>query len=78
MGEIRTRENKGVKIDKRAWRLEKIEMDGIEKVLDFKIEKVDNRQKLISIVGDKSKIDMEALARSGEITELRLDDIFGY
>jgi len=78
LGAIRTWEHQGVPIDPRAWRFEQIEMAGIDKVLDFQIEHVANRPKLISIVGDKSKIDMEALARSGEITELRLDDIFGY
>jgi predicted RNA polymerase sigma factor len=78
LGAIRTWERQGVPVDPRAWRFEQIEMAGIDKVLDFQREHVANRPKLISIVGDKSKIDMEGLAQIGEITELGLGDIFGY
>ena len=65
-------------VDPRGWRLEQIQRAGIERMLEFHRERLGGRAKMISVVGDKSKIDMEGLAASGKIIELGLEDIFGF
>ena len=45
-------------------------------MLQFHKYHVQNRPKLISIVGDRNKIDMERLAQAGKVVEIGLEDIF--
>ena len=47
-------------------------------MLKFYRQHVKGRPKLISITGDKSKMDLEALAAQGEIIELGLEDLFAF
>jgi len=45
-------------------------------MLKFVDKRIKDHPKLISIVGDKTKIDMEALARFGEIIEVTEEQVF--
>ena len=78
LGTIRDWERKQVPVDPRPWRFEQIRTADLSTVLDFQREHIKNRAKLISITGDKNKIDMEALAKHGEIIEVGLDDLFAF
>ena len=42
----------------------------------FQESHVANKPKLFSVVGDLSIIDVEALERFGEVTEIQINDIF--
>ena len=78
LGAVHTWENQGVPIDPRAWRFEQIQRADLSEVLEFQEGHIKGRPKLVSIVGDKSKIDMAELGKSGKIVEVGVDDIFGY
>lgn len=78
LGNVRRWERQGIAIDPRSWRFEQIQRADIDLILQFHREHTKDRHRLVSIVGDKSKIDMEALARSGVIIEMGLEDIFAY
>ena len=43
---------------------------------DFQRFHVANKPKLFSVVGDLSIIDVDALARFGEVSEIQINDIF--
>ncbi len=75
---VLTWERQGVPVDPRGWRFEQIQQSTMDRVLEFHQERLAGRPKLISVVGDKSKIDMAALARSGRLVELSLADIFAF
>ena len=51
---------------------------GLDDVLQFDKEHLQGRPKLISIIGDKYKIDLEKIKKDGAITELELKDIFAF
>lgn len=76
LGAVRSWERLGLAVDPRKWRYEQIQQADIEQMLRFYKTQIQGRAKLISIVGDKNKIDMEALARYGKLTEVGLEDIF--
>ncbi len=78
LGSVRDWERKQVPVDPRPWRFEQIRTADLHTVLDFHSEHIQGRAKLISITGDKSKIDMEALGEHGEIIEIGLDDLFAF
>ena len=78
LGSVRDWERKQVPVDPRPWRFEQIRTADLSTVLDFQREHIKSRAKLISITGDKNKIDMEALAKHGEIIEVGLDDLFAF
>ena len=75
---VRTWEHQGLVVDPRVKRYQKILQSDIGLLQDFHLSNVANRKKLVSIVGEKSKIDMEALAKHGKITEISLDQIFAF
>ncbi|PHQ78405.1 MAG: hypothetical protein COB66_08970, partial [Coxiella sp. (in: Bacteria)] len=52
---------------------EMIQQAQLKDLMNFHATHIKGQPKLISIVGDKSKIDMEALAKFGKITEIDLD-----
>jgi predicted Zn-dependent peptidase len=78
LGSVRGWERKQVPVDPRPWRFEQIMTANLDKVLDFQREHIKGRAKLISITGDKNKIDMEALGQHGEIIEIGLDQLFAF
>ena len=76
LGAIAAWERQGLPVDPRIARYERFQNAKLEMMLSFYSEHLKGRQKLISIVGDKSKINMENLAKFGKIYELTLADIF--
>jgi predicted Zn-dependent peptidase len=78
IGAVRTWERLEVPIDPRKARFEKVQRLGLDDVLQFDKAHLQGRPKLISIVGDKKKIDLEKIKKDGSITELELKDIFAY
>ena len=78
LGAVRSWERLGVPVDPRRTRFERIGAADMDLMLNFHREHLNSRPKLISIVGDSSRIDMERLARSGKIVEVGLGDIFVY
>jgi len=75
---VRSWERLEVPIDPRKARFEKIQRLGLDDVLQFDKEHLQGRPKLISIVGDKNKIDLEKIRKDGAVTELELKDIFAF
>jgi predicted Zn-dependent peptidase len=75
---VRSWERLEVPIDPRRARFEKIQQLGLDDVLRFDREHLQRRPKLISIVGDKNKIDLEKIKMGGAVTELELKDIFAF
>jgi predicted Zn-dependent peptidase len=78
LGAVRSWERLEVPIDPRKARFEKVQRAGLDLVLQFHREHLKGKPKLISIVGDQSKIDLERLRKSGAITELELKDLFAF
>ena len=48
----------------------------MDTMLDFYKERVRGRPKLISVVGDKNKVNIESLTEYGVVTEISLDELF--
>jgi predicted Zn-dependent peptidase len=78
LGAVRSWERLEVPIDPRKERFAKIQKLGLDDVLEFDQEHLRGRPKLISIVGDKNKIDLEKIKKDGPVTELELKDIFSF
>jgi predicted Zn-dependent peptidase len=78
IGAVRMWERLEVPIDPRKARFEKVQHLGLDDILQFDKAHLQGRPKLISIVGDKKKIDLEKIKKDGSITELELKDIFAY
>ena len=78
LSSVQNWENKGVTIDPRETRFKKVMQSTIEDLVNFHEEHIENHPKLISIVGDRNKIDMVALSKYGTITELVVDDLFNF
>ena len=78
LGSVRNWERKSLPIDPRPWRFEQIQKAKLDQVLDFHREHIAGKPKLISITGDKNKIDMEALGQHGKIIEVGLDEVFAF
>ena len=75
---VRTWEYQGLEVDPRVKRYQQILQSDIGLLQDFHQSNITNRKKLVSIVGKKSEIDMEALAKYGKITEFSLDQFFAF
>jgi predicted Zn-dependent peptidase len=78
IGAVRSWERLEVPIDPRQSRFEKIQRLGLNDVLEFHKKQLQGRPKLISIVGDKNKIDLEKIRKDGAVTELELKEIFAF
>ncbi len=76
VGAVRAWEKLGLAPDPRRKQFEALKVAGLDTVLAFHKERVKDRAKLISVVGDKTRIDMEALKKHGAITEVGLDALF--
>ena len=73
---VRSWERLEVPIDPRKWRFEQIQKSNIDIMLQFHQAHLQNRPKIISIVGDQNKMDMEALTKVGKVIEIGLEQIF--
>lgn len=76
IGAVRSWERLGLGPDPRERRFEEIRDSNLETMLAFHRERIAGRPKLISIVGDKNRIDMDALAKMGKVIEISLEQIF--
>lgn len=66
----------GLSGDPREQRFARLQEMTLEDLLQFQQTHVAGRAKLISIVGDTNRIDMETLAELGSIRELNVADVF--
>ena len=78
LGTVRMWERQGVTIDPRSWRFSQIQQAELADVLEFHGDHVAGRPKLITIVGDLSKMDRAELADYGVVREVEVGEIFGY
>ncbi len=78
LGAVRSWERLEVPIDPRKARFEKVQRAGLDLVLQFHREHLKGKPKLISIVGDKSKMDLDRLQKRGTVTALELQDLFAF
>jgi predicted Zn-dependent peptidase len=76
IGAVRSWERLEVPIDPRKPRFEKIQRLGLADVLQFQKDHLKGRARLISIVGDMTKFNLDQLKKQGDVTELELKDIF--
>lgn len=75
-GTVQAWQQLGLSGDPRQQRFARLQEMTLEDLLQFQQAHVAGRAKLISIVGDTSRIDMEALAELGTVRELTVDDVF--
>ncbi len=78
LGAVRMWELQGVTIDPRAWRFEKIQQAELAHVLEFHGDHVGGRPKLVTVVGDLSKMDLAVLEELGAVRRVEIEEIFGY
>ena len=78
LGAVRRWELQGVPVDPRLQRFERISSSMLEQLLGYHSEHIGGRPKMISIVGDRSKIDVDSLGRYGKVAAVGIEDIFGY
>ncbi len=76
IGAVRAWEKLGLAPDPRKKQFAALHSAGLDTVLAFHKQRVEDRAKLISVVGDKSRIDMNALKEYGAVTEVGLGDLF--
>jgi predicted Zn-dependent peptidase len=71
-------ERLGLPVDPRRGRYQKVLKAELPLVMRFHAERLRDRPKLISIVGDRSRINLEALKQLGDFRELPVDDLFAF
>jgi len=76
IGTVRSWERLGLDGDPRPERFDQLRNSTLEDMLAFQRDNIAGKPKLISIVGDLSRIDVTALAQFGTVTELQVDDLF--
>ena len=76
IGTVRSWERLGLDGDPRPARFDQLRSSTLEDMLAFQRDNIAGKPKLISIVGDLSRIDVTALAQFGTVTELQVDDLF--
>lgn len=76
IGAARQWERLGLAGDPRPGRFAAIQMAEIEMLKEFQKEQIVDRPIMISILGDKTKIDMKALEAMAPIKEVGIEDIF--
>jgi predicted Zn-dependent peptidase len=76
IGAVREWERLGLEPDPRKERFAALQQAEYDLMAEFHQAEIAGKPKLVSIVGDKNKIDMEKLALLGEVIEIDLGDIF--
>lgn len=76
IGAVRGWERRGIEGDPREEVFVAMQDVELGDLLEFHGERIRNAPKLISIVGDKNRIDLEALEKFGTIREVTVDEIF--
>jgi predicted Zn-dependent peptidase len=75
-GVIRTWERQGLSPDPRKQRFAEIQLSEFPTVLNFQKEHIQNRPKLISILGDTSKFDVNSLSQIGKVMSVPIEALF--
>jgi predicted Zn-dependent peptidase len=75
-GTVRGWQLLGLEGDPRPQRFAQLQNASLEDLMQFQREHIAGKPKLISIVGDTSRMDMSALSAMGTIRELSVDDVF--
>jgi predicted Zn-dependent peptidase len=75
-GTVRGWELLGLDGDPRPQRFAQLQNSSLEDLMQFQRERIADRPKLISIVGDTTRMDIETLSELGTIRELTVDDVF--
>ena len=78
LGAVRLWERQGVTIDPRSWRFSQIQQAELADVLEFQADHVAGRPKLVTVIGDLSKMDRAVLEGYGAAREVEIGEIFGY
>jgi predicted Zn-dependent peptidase len=78
LGAVRQWERLGLPVDPRADRFARLQQSSLEQMLEFYRQQIQNRPRLISIVGDKRKMDLAAIGNAAPITEVGLPELFSY
>ena len=73
---LRSWERLGVPVDPRKSRFEKVQAADMDLMLRFHKAHIKGRVKLISVVGDTTRMDMKGLAKIAKPVAVGLDDIF--
>lgn len=76
LGAVRGWERLGLAPDPRKTRYERVKAANLDAVLDFHKARIKGRPKLISIVGDTSRIDEERLGKIGTVMIVKPEDVF--
>ena len=76
IGAVRGWERLGLEGDPRRDRYAQLQAAGMDDLLRFQQERVKDRAKLISIVGDLSLIDAEELEQFGSVRQVEVDQLF--
>lgn len=75
-GTVRAWQRVGIDGDPRESRFGQLQNSTLEDMLAFQRRNIAGKSKLISIVGDMSRIDAEELKNFGAVTELQVDELF--
>ncbi len=76
IGTVRAWERLGLPIDPRRDRFAALKMANYDLMSAFHQTEIASKPRLVSIVGDKKRIDMDRLSKVGKIVEVGPDDIF--
>ena len=76
IGAVRSWERLGFEADPRRERFQQLQNASLDDLLTFQQEHVQNRAKLISIVGDLSIIDAGELEQFGSVEEVQIEQLF--
>ncbi len=68
----------GITYDIREDIYNEVQSFDMNNLLDFHNNYISGQNRVVMILGDKERLDMEVLKEYGEINYLSLDDIFGY
>jgi len=68
----------GLDYDIRKDVYEKVKVFSFEDIKKFQEQYVKEKPKAILVVGSKNKIDLKKLEKYGKVTEMKIDDLFGY
>ncbi len=78
LGSVDSWNKLGLTEDPRAQRFQAVQATDMDGLTSFFQAQIKDRPKYITVVGDKSKIDLEKLGEFGEVKEMTIDELFGY
>lgn len=73
-----TAQRRGIDLDLRRPVYEEVEKLNFEDIRRFHEEHISKRPFVITVLGDKSKIDLAALGKFGAVKEVPMEELFGY